>query len=367
MLPVTASPLSRPTAVVALSILLLATVPRLGAQGSPGPSYPLTPSPVLDMRLFPASPALSGYLSERTTRRNDSTGFVLNRARITVQAGPRPFLGIKLQGDFSGAQTGRLRSDSTTSGFTLTDAYVELVPPPEKAPAGSLLATLRPALVAGQFKMPFSLEYVTPFGLLKTANRSQVVDRITPKRDIGAMGQISWSRYVTLAAAAVNGEGANATANPDGHQLVLSRLTLTPVRFVEVGGKIANESADHVWGYDSRLLWHGLTLEGESIYRKRPLSATTALDAGGGYALIAYRIFPWLEPVYKYDRYWDTRTTVRGTTTTIASSSATWNVFGVNLSSAQQSIRLQLDWQRRSERPTPGRTDEYIAQLIANF
>ncbi|MGI8497880.1 MAG: hypothetical protein ACR2OG_09915 [Gemmatimonadaceae bacterium] len=364
---VAASRLSRPSAVLSLLITGLLTASRLGAQGPPAPSYPLAPSPVLDMRSFPATPALSGYLSERTTRRNDSTGFLLNRARITVQAGPRSFLGIKLQGDFSGAQTGRLRSDSTVSGFTLTDAYVELVPPPDAAPAGSLLALLRPALVVGQFKMPFSLEYVTPFGLLKTANRSQVVDRITPKRDIGAMSQISFSRYATLAAAAVNGEGANATANPDAHQLVLSRLVITPTRCLEVAGKIANESADHVWGYDTRLLWRGLTLEGESIYRKRPVSATTALDAGGGYALIGYRILPWLEPVYKYDRYWDTRTTVRGTTTTIASSSSTWNVFGVNLSSAQQSIRLQLDWQRRSERPTPGRTDEYIAQVIANF
>ena len=30
-------------------------------------------------------------------------------------------------------------------------------------------------------------------------------------------------------------------------------------------------------------------------------------------------------------------------------------------------LRLQLDWERRDVKPTPGRTDVYIAQLIAIF
>jgi hypothetical protein len=334
---------------------------------NPAPIYLLTPSPVLGMRAFPSIPALSGYVSVRMTHADGATGFLLNRGRLTVQVGPKPFLGIKIQGDLSGAQVGKLRSDSTVTGFTLTDAYVQLIPPPQWSTRGSLLAQLHPAMVIGQFKTPYSLEYLTSFSTLKTADRSQVVDRLSQKRDIGAMAQVGWGRFATLSGAVVNGEGANATSNPDKAEMLMSRLTITPVPFLEISGKIANEGADHAWGFDGRIVWRALTVEGEGLYRKRPTSSTTYLDAGGGYALVAYRIFPWLEPVYKYDRYWDTGTTTTESTTTIASTHSTWNVFGVNLLSSPEWLRLQLDWERRNVEPSPGRSNVYIAQLIAIF
>ncbi|MDB4910748.1 MAG: hypothetical protein JWO39_1571 [Gemmatimonadetes bacterium] len=319
------------------------------------------------MRFFPSMPALSGYVSVRMTHTDGATGFLLNRGRLTVQVGPKPFFGIKIQGDFSGAQTGKLRSDSTVAGFTLTDAYVQLVPPMKWATPGSLLAQLHPAIVAGQFKTPYSLEYLTSFATLKTADRAQAVDRLSQKRDIGAMAQVGWGRFATLAAAVVNGEGPNATSNPDKTQMLMSRLTISPLSFLSVSAKIANEGADHAWGYDGRAVWHALTVEGEGLYRKRPTSSTTYLDAGGGYALVAYKVLPWLEPVYKYDRYWDTRTTAVGSTITTAATHSTWNVFGVNLLSSPEWLRLQLDWERRNVEPSPGRSNVYIAQLIAIF
>ena len=337
------------------------------AAPAPTPTYLLTPSPVINMRFFPPTPALSGYVSVRMTHTDGATGFLLNRGRLTLQIGPKPFLGLKIQGDFSGAQTGKLRSDSTVAGFSLTDAYIELVPPPEWSPVGSVLAQLRPALVAGQFKTPYSLEYLTSFATLKTAERSQAVDRLSQKRDIGAMAQVGWGRFATLSGAVVNGEGANATSNPDKAQMLMTRLTITPIPILELSAKIANEGADHAWGYDGRALWRGLTIEGEGLYRKRPTSSTTHLDAGGGYALVAYKIFPWLEPVYKYDRYWDTRMTTTGTTITTASTHSTWNVFGVNLLTSPEWLRLQLDWERRNVDSAAGRSNVYIAQLLAIF
>ncbi len=319
------------------------------------------------MRFFPSRPALSGYVSGRMTHADGATGFLLNRGRITVQVGPKPFFGIKIQGDFSGAQTGKLRADSTVAGFSLTDAYVQLAPPTEWAPTGSVLAQLHPAIVVGQFKTPYSLEYLTSFASLKTPDRSQAVDRLSQKRDIGAMAQVGWGRFATLSGAVINGEGPNATSNSDRSQMLMSRLTITPVPILALSAKIANEGADHAWGYDGRVVWRALTVEGEGLYRKRPTSGTTYLDAGGGYALVAYKIFPWLEPVYKYDRYWDTRTMSTGSTVTTASTHSTWNVFGVNLLSSPEWLRLQLDWERRNVEPTPGRTNVYLAQLIAIF
>jgi hypothetical protein len=332
------------------------------------PSYPLDPTTVFDVHSFKPTPALSGYISVRGTRRDGVTGFLLNRGRLTAVAAPKPFFAIRLQGDLSGAQTGKLRSDSTVAGFTLTDAYVELVAPPKMVAKGSLLEQLHPSIIAGQFKTPFSLEYLTSFSLLETANRSQVVDSLSQKRDIGAQAQIGWKQYATLTAAIVNGEGANATSNANGTVMYLSRLTITPLSWLEISGKIEREKTDHAWGYDVRALWHGLTLEGEGIYRKRPTKATVFTDGGGGYALIAYKVTSWLEPVYKYDRYYATSFTYRNpATTTIVSSSHTWNVFGVNVLTTPEWLRVQLDYNRRNEKPSPGRSNEYIAQVIAIF
>jgi hypothetical protein len=280
--------------------LVLALVPpaaRLGAQ------QVLAPTPVLDLRLLSPTPRLSGYISVRQTRRNDSTTFTLNRGRVTVMARPRPSVGVRIQADFSAAASGRLRPDSGVSGFVLTDAYAQL-----SLGDTARWGAVRPTVVVGQFRQPFSLEYLSSFAYLPTANRSQVVDRLSPKRDIGVMAQLGWRRYATLAAALSNGSGPNATANPDGKELAAARLTVTPVPWLAVAGKLANEGGDHARGYDARLIRRRVDVEGEAIHRTRPLPGGGTLDAGGGYALAAVKVLPWLQPVYKWERYREART-----------------------------------------------------------
>jgi len=342
-----------------------AAAPKVSAP----PPYPLNPTTVLGRSSFPTSPSLSGYISVRGTRVNDVTSFQINRGRLTVMEGPKSFLGIRIQGDFSTGQSTKLKSDSSVSGFTLTDAYVELVTPKSVQTDHPIIGELHPSLIVGQFKTPFSLEYLTSFAALKTANRSQSVDRLSQKRDIGAQAQLGWTSYVTLTAAIVNGAGPNVTTNANGTEMFISRLTVTPLPWLELSGKIEREETDKAWGFDARALWHNLTVEGEGIYRKRPTSASLYTDAGGGYALISYKLLPWLEPVYKYDRYYDTRYTTHSSTsgTTIAHTNSTWNVFGVNVLSTPEWLRVQLDYVHHNERPTPGNFNEYIAQVIAIY
>jgi hypothetical protein len=342
-----------------------AAAPKVSAP----PSYPLNPTTVLGMKSFPSSPNLSGYISVRGTRLNDVTAFQVNRGRLTVMEGPKSFLGIRIQGDFSTGQTTKLKSDSSVSGFTLTDAYVELITPKSLQTDHPIFGDLHPSLIIGQFKTPFSLEYLTSFASLKTANRSQSVDRLSQKRDIGAQGQIGWGSFVTLTAAVVNGAGPNVTTNVNGTEMFISRLTVTPLSWLELSGKIEREQTDKAWGFDARALWKNLTVEGEGIYRKRPTTATLYTDAGGGYALLSYKLLPWLEPVYKYDRYYDTRYTTRSATsgTTIAHTNSTWNVFGVNVLSTPEWLRVQLDYVHHNENPAPGKFNEYIAQVIAIY
>ncbi len=331
------------------------------APAAPGPRYPLVPTQVQGMRAYTAAVAASGWLMARATHRADSTAASLNRARLTAQTAPLPYLGVKLQVGYAAIPGSR----DSTGEFALTDAYLELSPPASALKPGSWAKQLRPALLAGQFKAPFSLEYLTPFQLQKTADFAQAVDRLSLKRDIGLMGQVGWSRYAVLALAAMNGAGPNAIGNPQNELLAVSRLTLTPLPFLAAGLKIADRGSDHAWGYDARLLWRGLTLEGETVFRERPASPGIRLDAGGGYALVAYRVRPWLEPVYKYDRYWDAETGTGGGAALPAS--RTWQVVGLNLVSAPEWLRLQLDWRHRQERPTPGTVDELVAQLVAIF
>ena len=330
------------------------------------PTYPLAPTAVVEMRAFSPRIALSGYLSALATYHDDSTAAVINRARLTGMLGPLPYIGVRLQAQFSSATVGRKRADSPPPAFAVTDAYVQISPPVAALRPGTLADRLRPALLVGQFKAPFSLDYLTPVTLLKTVDRAQAVDQLALKRDIGVSGQIRWSHFGALAVAAMNGSGANTISNPANELLAVSRLTVSPLPFLAASAKIADRGADHAWGYDGRFLWRALTVEGETVFRRRSTSATARLEAGGGYALVAWRVRPWLEPVYKYDRYWDTRFTTSGTNATGEATNRTWNVVGMNVVSVPEWLRLQLEWRHRHERPTPA-GNELRAQLIAAF
>ena len=336
--------------------------------GEAGPGYPVDPTTIINMSGLTRTPQLSGYIAARGDRLDGETGFSIYLARLAVVTAPTPFLAVRVQADFSSGQTGRLRSDSTLSGFSLTDAYVQLVLPPKLAPKGSTFDRLDPSMIVGQFITPFSLEYLSPTAMLKTFGLAQADTRLAPKRDIGAQANVGWNRLVTLSAALVNGAGPNATSNDDRGVMVLSRLTVTPLPWLEAAGKIERQETDHAWGFDARAVWRGFTLEGEDIHRKRPTTETVFTDGGGGYVLVAYKLTKWLEPVYKYDRYYDTRFTyVNQSTTTVARSSDTWNIIGVNILTSPEWLRVQLDYNRRNEKPAPGRTNEFVAQVVAIF
>ena len=344
-------PLLPSLAAAALAALTLA--PSARAQ------YPLTPSPLLDARKLSPTPSLSGYISVREMLRHDTATFMLNQGRLTTAIAPLPYLAIRLQVDFSSGTSGKVSSDGSVRGFSLADAYVQLAP----SPARDSTARVHPALFVGQFKQPFSLEYLTSFTRLLTADRSLTVDRLSPKRDIGVMGQVRWSRFVTLAGALVNGDGANATANADGRQMALGRLTLTPLPGLALAAKLGAEGDDHLRGYDARWIWRELVIEGEAIHRSRDLAQDTHQDAGGGYVLAAYRVRPWLQPVLKHERFRETLVGTAGSTGTRSDCTTV----GLNLAAPGERLRLQLDWMMRSQRPLPGHDHELGAQLIAIF
>lgn len=317
--------------------------------------YPLSPTPVLPLGAFSPQPTFTGYVSGRETIRDDTATFIVNRARLTVHVLPVRFAALRVQADFSAV--GRTSGD-TVPAILLTDAYAEIVLPDTVSRAARFL---RPALVVGQFRTPFSLEYLTPFSLLASANRSQPVDRLSTRRDLGVLGQVRFARFGTLTGALVNGEGANRTTNPDGKQMAVGRLTIFPVRSLAVSAKWLGHGSDHRWGYDGRWLANGLIVEGEAIKRTGPIGAGN-IDAGGGYVLAAYKILPWLQPVVKWERVREKTTDALG----VAERRLTWATYGINFLAPQERLRLQLDWIVKSERPVGG-SDELVAQLQAIF
>jgi hypothetical protein len=320
------------------------------------PQYPVAPSPVLTLARLTSPIQISGYLSVRETLRNDSSAFALNRARLTAQSLVMPFLAVRMQADL--AAIGRTRGDTVPS-FALTDAYIQLSPRTDSSPS---LQQLRPAFIAGQFKTPFSLEYLTSYSSLLATNRSQIVDRFALKRDIGALGTVSAGRYATVYGAVVNGEGSNVTGNADGKQMLIGRGTVFPLKSLGVSGKWASQGADHRWGYDARWSSPRVVVEGEVVQRASPTAATSTTDASGGYALAAVRPRPWLQPVVKWERLH-----VNTTTATAATDSrATWITYGLNFVGADQRVRLLLNWVDRMD-PAHSGGDELIVQLLAIF
>ncbi len=331
--------------------LILVVVQAVGAQ------YPLAPSPVLDLHTLTRELRLSGYVSARETLRRDTLTSIVNRARLTAQVLPAPFAALRVQADF--AATGLARAD-TVPAILLTDAYIQLVPPATLTAAGA--HALHPALIVGQFRTPFALEFLTPFSLLATANRSQPIDRHTTRRDIGLLGQLAVGHLVTINGAVVNGEGSNKLTNPDGREMAIGRVTLFLLPRLGVATKYLAQGRDHRWGFDARWIDHGALVEGEFLARRGPLTSTTTVDASGGYALAAYRIRPWLQPVLKWEHLRDRRTT--GVIT--SQSFLTYTTAGINVLSRGEGIRLLVDGIYKSE-PAVFTGTELEVQLIAIF
>jgi Phosphate-selective porin O and P len=336
-------------ALVLTCLVAGGSVTRLAAQ------YPLAPTPVLDLSLLSSEPRFSGYVSVRETWRHDTSTFLINRARVGVQTRPLAFAAVRIQADLSAV--GQTRGD-TIPPVALTDAYVQI----SAHDSTSWLYGLRPALIVGQFRTPFSLEFLTSFSLLPLSNRSQASDRIAKRRDIGVLGQIRVGTVATVTTALVNGEGGNRARNTDGRQMAIGRVTVFPTRFAQVSAKGLTQHGDRGWGFDARVIAGALIVEGESIWRDAHSDVTTMACGSGGYALAAYRLTRWLQPAVKWERLHE-----RACTPTAPSvGRLTWMTYGVVVAAPEQRVRFQLNWVVKTARPVD-QSNEVVAQLIGVF
>ena len=232
-----------------------------------------------------APPAVrwSGYIQARETYQSEVglTGSV-NRARVTASGSVRGDVGWRVQGEFRTGSPGRGASVS------LQDAYIRW--------------TRRSfGVQIGQFKTPFTREFITSLTEVETADRAFVVDTLAPKRDVGVMADYALGGRANLSAGVFNGDGQNVTANADSSLLGVARASYRIVPYLAVGANVA-----HYFGDSTR---YGVDLNLESPWGVvRAEYIGQHFDAGGDddsgwYLLAAAPVTPWLQPVVKYEQF----------------------------------------------------------------
>jgi hypothetical protein len=303
-------------------------LPLLGQSRDPKASGP-DPSPL----------KLSGYLQAREVYQS-GTGLTgsINRARLAASGTLVEVVTWRLQGEFRTGSVGTGRAS-----VSLQDAYVRYHPG-------------KWAVQAGQFKTPFSREFITSLADIETADRSAVVDSLAPKRDIGVMGEFNFPR-LTVLGGVFNGEGQNVNANADSAVLGVARIAVRPMAQLSIAINAARYFGDSTrYGVEAAYEPSWGTLKGEYLGQHR--DAAAGRDDWGWYGLGAVPLLPGVQLVGKYEEFArpvGTRVKIR-----------TWTA-GLNVFPRTRNLRLTFDYASRAIGEPVVRKGRVLAQVQAKF
>jgi Phosphate-selective porin O and P len=267
------------TSCLAALLAFASPGPRLAAQQGRDSSYQ-APSPSGGPTV-----KVGGYIQARETWQeagNTLTG-TLNRARAYVEGNLTAGFTYRIMAEYEAGGNA-----STAASVSLRDAYIRW--------------TRNDFVVwAGQFKTPFSPEFIMSITQVETADRGTVVDTLAPKRDIGVMAAYALRPYVTLATGFFNGEGQNRVINVDSANMVVARATVRPIPFLTFGGNVARYTSDSTrWGFDAQLEYRGALVRAEYIWQDHHVSLP---NDEGWYGLAAYRVLPWVQLVFRQEQF----------------------------------------------------------------
>jgi hypothetical protein len=294
-------------------LILSLVAHRADAQAAPVAPPAAASSPAPSVRF-------TGYIQARETYR-DGVGLTgsINRARLTAYGAVAASVTWRIQGEFTTGSVGTGRAS-----VSLQDAYL-------RYKSGDFGAQV------GQFKTPFTREFITSLADVETADRSTVVDSIAPKRDLGVMADYAIGPTAMLMFGVFNGEGQNVTANTDSTLLWVGRASVRPIAYLTVGANVATYGSDSTrYGVDAGLEYQGAALKGEYIGQHRDGGV---LDDKGWYAQGTYKVLPWVQLVLKQEdfRRSEIRQALRNRATT----------GGVNVEFAGGKVRLLADYVSR--------------------
>jgi len=211
------------------------------------------------------------------------------------------------------------------------------------------------AMTVGEFKTPFTREYLIPVPQLEVADLAAAVDSIAPKYDVGVMGEVAAGPYANLSLGVFNGEGANAIANRDSVAIVVARVTARPVPQLALGGSYSHDSADSLrWGVDGVVTQSGAMVRAEYLTR-HVRGRDTNRDDWGWYVLEGLRVLPCVQ---LYARQEDFQRPSYGSSRRVRS----WQG-AVNVDIAPGKVRLLLQFTRRVLGAKNTRVDTALAQV----
>jgi phosphate-selective porin OprO/OprP len=154
----------------------------------------------------------------------------------------------------------------------------------------------------GQFKTPFSYEYLTSSSKRDTIYLSKVVDNLASKYDIGLQISGDWS-YFGYALGVFNGEGRNEP-DANNNKDMIGRIIFKPIKGLELGAShcegrsgVVRLNKDRTGGYLA-FIHDPLSIKGEYIYAK-----DDSLTRYGWYAQLAFKVIPELQALIKYATY----------------------------------------------------------------
>lgn len=317
-------------AIAGLVLTLLVQAPLAGQYPPTTPSQAQAPSPV----------KLSGYIQAREVyQSNIGLTASINRARLSASGGIVQGVTWRVQGEFRTGSVGTGRAS-----VSLQDAYVRYNP-------GAW------AVQAGQFKTPFTREFIASLADIETADRATAVDSLAPKRDIGLMAEYTYRR-IGVWAGVFNGEGQNVTANTDSTMLGVARLAVRVLPQLALGVNGARYFGDSTrYGVDAAYEDDRFALKGEYLGQARDEGAGP--DNWGWYGLGAVYVIPAVQAVAKYEEF--ARPAV---TTTVKNRS--WTA-GFNVYPSGRNLRLTFDYLSRRIGEPGVRKARLLAQVQARF
>jgi phosphate-selective porin len=283
----------------------------------------------------------SGYIQAREAYQ-DEVGLTgtINRARLSASGAVSGDVTWRIQGEFRTGNVGTGRAS-----VSLQDAYVRWT----RNGFGVQL---------GQFKTPFTREFITSLTEVETADRSTVVDSLAPKRDMGVMADYALGGRATVALGVFNGNGQNITANSDSALLGIVRATYRPIPLLVVGVNAARYFADSTrYGADISLEAPWVILRGEYVAQDRD---GIGEDDDGWYALAAAPLRPWVQPLVKLERF-DRPTVADG-----SQKNRAWTA-GINLFPWGRLTRLTFEYVSRKVGNPGVRTGVGLAQAQVLF
>jgi hypothetical protein len=287
-----------------------------------------------------AAVRLSGYIQAREVyQRRIGLSASINRARLAASGSVIDGVSWRIQGEFRTGSVGTGRAS-----VSLQDAYLRF-------------AAKSWALQAGQFKTPFSREFITSLSDIETADRSTAVDSLAPKRDIGVMGEYSY-RMASLWAGIFNGEGQNVTGNSDSTLLGIARAAVRVMPGLSVAVNGAQYFGDSTrYGVDAAYEGSRFTLKGEYIGQAR--NRVGGPDDWAWYGLGGVSVVPAVQAVGKYEEF------ARPALTTAVKNQA-WTL-GLNVYPRGRNLRLTFDYVSRKIGDPGTRKGRLLAQAQAKF